>query len=167
MNGIDSKKILIKRNWHSYSKSCLIENIKFDADLNAMDVQAQWNYIENVIINAVDLAAPLMSSSNYSKRKNCIPTLVKNKLNKRKRLLRQSKQNNDNVNFTEIRTLNKEIKDYFEGVKVSSIRRVGLGTGADLWKAVRIAKNIVTSDLTVVYFDQLSGACSTRKMVET
>ena len=75
------------------------------------------------------------------------PHGIKNKLNKRKRLLRQSKQNNDNVNFTEIRTLNKEIKDYFEGVKVSSIRRVGLGTGADLWKAVRIAKNIVTSDL--------------------
>ena len=57
-------------------------------------------------------------------------------------------------NFNEIRFLNREIKTYFASIKISNVWRATLGGSANLWKAVKLAKNIVTnelpSDLTLV-----------------
>ena len=39
-----------------------------------------------------------------------------------------------------ITILNKEIRDFFVGVKIRNIKRAGLGVGADLWKAVKLQR---------------------------
>ena len=57
-NGV-KPKMIVKRNWNNYSRrTCLISNLVFDTDMNGLNVQSQWNYIENVIINAVDILLP-------------------------------------------------------------------------------------------------------------
>ena len=62
-------------------------------------------------------------------------------------MLRSDKQQNSISNAAEIKTLTKEIKDFFVGVKICNIRRASLGVSANLWKAVKLAKNLTTNDL--------------------
>ena len=50
-------------------------------------------------------------------------------------------------NSSEISILNSEIKSYFEGIKIGNVRRAASGNGANLWKAVKLAKNLVVTDL--------------------
>ena len=50
---------------------------------------------------------------------------------------------NINTHFEKIRDLSKEIRLYFQTLKVNRVRRVAAGgQGADLWKAVKIAMNL-------------------------
>ena len=50
---------------------------------------------------------------------------------------------NINTHYEKIRDLSKEIRLYFQTLKVNRVRRVAAGgQGADLWKAVKIAKNL-------------------------
>ena len=60
--------------------------LNFGNDLINHDVQSQWNYVENVIIKAADMVAPLISQSNvFSHKPNITPANVKNKMNKKKK----------------------------------------------------------------------------------
>ena len=47
-----------------------------------------------------------------------------------------------NVNATRIRTLNVEIKSFFVSAKTISVRRAAMGSKVNLWKAVKVAKNL-------------------------
>ena len=67
----------------------LNERTPFDCN----DVQLCWNMIENVLITATDLLAPLVetSGSDYAKKKS-IPLVIRNKLNKRSRFIKLDRQ---------------------------------------------------------------------------
>ena len=68
-------------------------------------------------------------------------------MNIRKRLIRIDVTNGNSCNIKEIRLLNPEIKNYFSSIKIGNVRRAALGGGANLWKAVKLAKNLVTNEL--------------------
>ena len=142
LNGVESK-LIIKRNWSNYSRSGLISLLNFGNDLINQDVQSQWNYIENVIIKAADMVAPLISQSNvFSHKPNITPTNVKNKMNKRKRLLRLNGVTFDAHRSAEIKVLNKEINAFFVDKKKKKVKGCVRGPKPDIWKAVRAAKDI-------------------------
>ena len=120
---------IIKRDWSNYSGLELNNNIhlKFTssgvnwASLNVCD---HWNEIENIIISCVDKIAPL--KSYVLKENNCepVPGTIKNKINKRNRLL---KSRNTTVTAPLIRNLNSEIKEYFVSRKISKVRHAARG----------------------------------------
>ena len=68
--------------------------------------------------------------------------VIKSKLNKRKRLLRQDKLNNGHANAIAIRSLNTEIRSHFKNCKIKSVKQAALGNGGNIWKAVKAAKNM-------------------------
>ena len=85
-----------------------------------MNVQETWNSIENVIIDTVDQLAPIkMYPVNPQHKNPNIPWSVKQKLNKRNRLL---KQKLDSRHEPQIKLLTSEIKDYFRSKKVSKVK---------------------------------------------
>ena len=146
-------KSLLKRNWNNYDVGGL--NLRMAAELSLVNykcdllsVQDQWSMLENVFINVIDIFAPLTSAIFKIKPlKTTAPPCIKHKINRRKKLIRSVRSVNSVTNSSEIRILNKEIRDYFVGVKISNIKRAGLGVGANLWKAVKLAKNLTTNDL--------------------
>ena len=70
------------------------------------------------------------------------PAYVKQKIKRRKRLLLSDKRNNFTTNSSSIKLLNKEIKDYFNGIKLNRVERAAMGPKVNLWKAVNIAKDV-------------------------
>ena len=90
-------KTKIMRNWKNYTPhvaaavlTCELNvlNNQFD-DLN---VQKQWNQLEQVMIESVDQVAPLVEQCLPRVGKPCQPTsIIKRKINKRKRLLQASR----------------------------------------------------------------------------
>ena len=152
LKSVNETKTVVLRNWRNYNNVTLCAKLASELEMSRnetdnLSVQDHWNLIELVLINTIDTVAPLVDFHSNPSCKKVAPRSIKNMINKRKRLLRHNQLNNSISNYAEIRTLNKEIKEYFVGLKVSSIRRVGLGNGANLWKAVKLAKNIVTSEL--------------------
>ena len=86
---------IYKRNWQKYSAPILIEkltstNLKIDTD----DVQTYWNCFESLLVDIVDQVAPLEKIGNNEPSKNFIPAHIKNKINKRDRLLKKTIPNN-------------------------------------------------------------------------
>ena len=67
----------------------LLTNLNLcNIDFSKMNVQECWNFIENVIINTVDKLAPIKMYPVNPPRKNPnIPCSIKQKINKRNRLL--------------------------------------------------------------------------------
>ena len=148
MRSIASNPVSRKRSWLSYSNMKLkmlinaalaAENIKW-CDLN---VQEHWNALELVILENVDTCAPLVDIKvNRTNSMTKIPSSIKNKLNVRKRLLKMDRLRSTNVNAIRIRALNVEIKSFFVGAKTISVRRAAMGSKVNLWKAVKVAKNL-------------------------
>ena len=104
-----------------------------------MDVQSLWNSLENLIINVIDVLAPLKQFEiNHSVKNEQVPHFVKQKINKRNRLLKL----NNNHNLPLIKSLNKEVKDYFVSRKVGKVKAASIGPKANIWKGVRIAKDL-------------------------
>ena len=64
-----------------------------------------------------------------------IPNSIKNKINVRKRLIRNDRLRSTNVNMTRIRDLNGDLKRFFSGAKKLSVRRAAAGSRVNLWKA--------------------------------
>ena len=61
------------------------------------NVQVQWNVLENTLINTGDCIAPFNFIPPTQGRKNVVintPVHIKNKMNKRKRLLKIARVNN-------------------------------------------------------------------------
>ena len=144
-----SDKVITKRDWSCYSSTNL--NIKLQSRLLSSDVNwaslnvcEYWNTLEDVIINCVDEIAPLKSFTLNGNKSGSLPRSVKNKINKRNRLL---KSNNTTVNVPTIRNLNREIKDYFVSRKVSKVKKASRGHKTNIWKAVKVAKDLCPSDI--------------------
>ena len=140
------------RNWNDYSTVAL--NTKLLSELNVAhheseltSVQDHWNVLENALINSVDEIAPLFCMDREANSFKKLTPNIKHLLNKRKRLLRSNRNKNSVNNLPEILTLNRDIKSFFAGEKVSNVRRAGLGVKGNLWKAVRVAKNLNPNDL--------------------
>ena len=138
-----------KRNWKNYSCQSFANDLFTKIDTTgvndpSLNVQACWNVIENVIVNVIDKHAPMVNFVNTTpKRKSFYSSnVIKCKLRKRKRLLRQDKLNNGHANAIAIRSLNTEIRSHFKNCKISSVKQAALGNGGNIWKAVKAAKNL-------------------------
>ena len=81
-----------------------------------------------------------------------IPSSIKNKLNVRKRLLRIDPIRSTNVNAPCIRALNDEIKSFFSIARATSVRRAAMGSNVNLWKAVKVAKNLNSGSIPTNFF---------------
>ena len=83
-----------KRDWSKYNpiemNNLLLTNLNLcNIDYSQMNVQETWNAIENVIINTVDQLPPIkMYPVNPPLKELNIPWPIKQKLNKRNRLLK-------------------------------------------------------------------------------
>ena len=84
------------------------------------------------------------------KHTNCIPPNVKNKINKRRRLIAIDRRNKNSAHFDTIKILTSEIRLHLTTSKREAIQRVAMGTtggGGDIWKAVKMAKNVNQNSL--------------------
>ena len=132
-----------KRNWKQYSKPILVEklqsaNLTIDTD----DVQTYWNCFESILVDIVDQVAPLEKIGKITPSNKFIPASIKNKINKRDRLLKKTIPNSTPEKKSLLKTLNKEIKSYFHYTKSKNVRRGILpGNSKSLWDAVNIAND--------------------------
>ena len=145
-------KTITLRNWKLYNP--IIAAAKLSSKLSGINVKCEnlsvqdhWNVMENVLINVIDDCAPLFTPNCKKGAKEVVPRNVQHKMNRRKRLIRTDSRNNNSCNINEIWLLNSEIKSYFASIKIGNIRRAACGSSANLWKAVKLAKNLVTNEL--------------------
>ena len=149
--GIEMK---IKRNWNLYTPQAVAVAISCGINLmnnqyDNLNVQEQWNQLERVMVETADQMAPLVGQGLTRVVRSCQPMgIIKSKLNKRKRLLKESRLNQSGAHAAEIKLLNKEIRSYFAGKCRSKIRSiVTSGSGnIGLWKAVKVAKNLNSNE---------------------
>ena len=88
--------VAYRRNWQKYSKEAL--NAKLESQnwqiLND-DVQGYWNCFESRLVQIVDELAPLeLIAEKKNVRDITIPKTIKNKINRRDRLLKKTIANN-------------------------------------------------------------------------
>ena len=137
---------IMRRDWRKYSKDLLnsrLASIEWHTEIDS--VQQYWNVFEQTLVSVVDEIAPMVPFVNNNVSRSQIPALIKNKLNKRRRLLRTIKIRPCNLKRDIIKKLNLEIRYYFNDTKKTKVRRGILpGNTKSLWDAVRIAhdKNI-------------------------
>ena len=136
----------LQRNWKGYSKEILINELnKVNWDIPYDNVQAYWNCFESKLIEIVDNIAPLEPvRALNSNSKLYQPPHIKNKINKRSRLLKKLNSNPNSSISTrqEIKTLNKEIKSHFHKLKTNNVRKgIKPGNSKSLWDAVKKAKD--------------------------
>ena len=87
--------------------------------------------LEGVIITAIDKLAPLCKI--VQKVKNVVvPPLIKNKINKRKRLLTQDKNLGVGNHAPDIKLLNCEINRYFTGIRTDRVRKCAMNKSMNL-----------------------------------
>ena len=72
---------------------------------------------------------------------------IKNKINLRKRLLKIDRLRSSNVNTSRIRSLSVELKSFFNGARASGVQRAAMGKKINLWKAVKVTKNLNTDSI--------------------
>ena len=91
-------------------------------------VQSFWNLLENVLITATDIVAPLVElNNNKPLKKSFIPPNIVSKINKCKRLLKINRLRFSSSNSRTIKALSVQIKKYFTDSKISRVRAVALG----------------------------------------
>ena len=123
MDKDDINKVM--RNWKNYSATSLTNEISSSIRLTNYDthdltVQDLWNVLEGVIITAIDKLAPLCKI--VQKVKNVVvPPSIKNKINKRKRLLTLDKNLGVGNHAPDIKLLNGEINLYFTSLKTDRV----------------------------------------------
>ena len=119
----------IKRNWKDYSVNHLINELAIKL-INYVhhdnSVQCQWNFLEGVIISAIDKIVPLCNFNRKLINKAVSPA-IKCKINKRKRLLKIDKQRASGNHTPEIKILNAEINLYFANLKREKVRKTTMG----------------------------------------
>ena len=147
-----ASKFYYNRDWSKYEPALLNEilcntNLTFENDT----VQEYWNTFENTLIKIVDEIAPLKQFCNDSSFNSKLPCPIKNKINRRKRLLRKNSISNSISRSAEIKNLNKEIKAHFFKNKIHLIKKqTNMGKPEGLWKAVKIAKNEPCNNLPAI-----------------
>ena len=108
-----------------------------------LSVQDHWSVLELVILDSVDSCAPLVDAKqNAAGRGSKIPSSIKNKLNKRKRLIHLDRMRSSSTNEPHIKILNKEISRYFHAAKANRVRGSAMGSKTNLWKVVKVARDL-------------------------
>ena len=131
-----------KRDWRFYSKEILHEKpCSVDWNINIDTVQEFWNEFEFKLISIIDDIIPLRDFSGTI-IKEPTPRIVKNKINKRNRLLKLFKKRPNLDLKSRISNLNCEIRAHFFAKRKFKVRKGILpGNSKTLWSAVNIAKN--------------------------
>jgi hypothetical protein len=84
-----SELISIHRSWLKYKKESLTQSIAaVDWQIKSDAVQDYWNQFEHMLVGVVDELVPLCEFINNTYIASKIPSNIKNKTNKRKRLLK-------------------------------------------------------------------------------
>ena len=76
-----------------------------------------------------------------------LPSSIKHKINVRKRLIKQDRLRSNGTNVPLIRSLNEDIRAYFCNAKINRVRQTAVGGNLNLWKAVKVAKNLKTDGI--------------------
>ena len=119
-----------------------------DVNADVLTVNEYWNILESVLINTIDSIAPIsVFSSNPKTRNSELPLTIKAKVSKRKRLLKLNKINNCSLRLAEIKSLNVEINKFFQTKRALKVKQAALGPKINIWKAVKIAKNVCHVDM--------------------
>ena len=131
-----------KRDWRFYSKEILHEKLcSVDWNIDIDTVQEFWNEFEFKLISIIDDIVPLCDFSGTI-IKEPTPRIVKNKINKRNRLLKLFKKRPNLDLKSRISNLNCEIRAHFFAKRKFKVRKGILpGNSKTLWSAVNIAKN--------------------------
>ena len=143
---IEQPKVIYRRSWKDYSKEKLLQALaEKNLEIETDTVQDSWNLFENCIIEIVDSLAPVEKIViKNSKSPPVKPNQnVKRKLSLRKKLLKNQKNNPNNLLRDRIKQLNCEIKHHFLDIKKTNIRRKIIpGNSKSLWDAVKTALNV-------------------------
>ena len=150
----NKESISIKRSWLKYTKAALCTMLEEEEWNEVSDtVQGTWNIIENKIVRIVDKLVPEVKFVNNVMIKQSIDKSIKTKINKRKKLLQAYKIRRNEETKNLIKTLDKEIKNYFKTVKNKNVRRVIVpGNTGSLWKAVKAAHDAEANHLPSMMF---------------
>ena len=138
-------KTILKRCWKNYNKQkLLLELAALDFSQEPNDPQNYWNMLETKLLPVIDKLAPKVAFVNNVTTKSIQPNkFIKNKLNLRKRLIKNLKTNASNKLRDRVKNLNTEIKHHFSQLKINSIKRhIIPGNSKSLWNAVRQSKNL-------------------------
>ena len=85
-------EVSIRRDWRKYSKIVLLDELsRVDWNSDVNNVQNMWDEFESKLVRVVDKITPLTEFIN-GKVKIKLPNSIKNKINIRKRLLKQRKR---------------------------------------------------------------------------
>ena len=118
-----------------------LESVNFD--WKKLNVQEHWNSIENVLLKIIDELVPLKSIDlNANSKLKTVPSLVKNKMNMRKRLLKLEKMRCTTEFAPRIKLLTKSIVEHFANDKAIRVRSAAMGAKVNLWRAVNLARNV-------------------------
>ena len=149
----------LKRNWINYRESGLnnnlipcIDTLMSTDNLLDLNVQELWNCLENAFIEVIDKHAPLCNHVKKKVKPYMSNAFIKNKLNKRKRLLKFNKDHNTLSKYPEIKTLNKEISAHFRSLRIGNVKRTALGVNGNIWKAVKVAKDLNSESFPTNFF---------------
>ena len=112
--------------------------IEWSTDLNS--VQNVWDEFESNVIKTVDKIVPLTTFDN-GKITPETPKVIKNKINKRNRLLKSRKRNASTNLKQKINQLNYEIKTFYFSQRRNFVRKgIVPGNSRSLWLAVNVSK---------------------------
>ena len=118
--GLDTSVLNTCRDWRKYSKDVLrakLSSVNWDIKID--NVQQYWNVFEGLLIGIIDEIVPLTEfSSNVIT--DSPPKSVKNKINKRNRLLKSFKKKPTQELKQKITDLNCEIRSHFFTRKIYS-----------------------------------------------
>jgi hypothetical protein len=88
----------LRRDWKNYDKSKLCDKLnQIDWSCDADSVQGCWNDFESKLLRVVDDLIPVTKFSDTVTSKQTMPSSIKNKYNKRKRLLRIYRLKRDEI----------------------------------------------------------------------
>ena len=109
------------------------------------NVQNFWDSFESKLVTVVDkLVIEFKNNRAITKP----PPFIKNKINKRNRLLKLRKSNCTEIIKRKIIHLNAEIKSFYFFKKIDSVCKGILpGNSRSLWSAVKISKDTGTNDI--------------------
>ena len=144
---------VLKRDWSKYSPTCINDSIARHlsqslVNWNSLTVTEHWNALELLLTRSIDEISPLKPVKlNFVYKGSKISNSITQKINKRKRLLKSDKKSNSTSNAPTIKLLNRDIRDYFHGIKLGRVKQAAMGPKVNLWKAVKLAKDLCPPDI--------------------
>ena len=104
-------------------------------------VESTYNswHTKNILKSSKFRAFSAEDNFNQPLKVKNLPFSIKNKINKRNRLL---KKRDDTSHLPQLKSLSKEIKEFFRSKKISKVKKASLGPKTNIWRAVKAAKDL-------------------------